>query len=385
MTTVFTPTLRLRADATTSSSYSTGSDGCVLCPTSQMSCPSCASNEVCNQRARTCSTCAENVCVASESSGGLSTNVGAIAGGVVGGVAVLALISLFLFYKYVYLKKHPRVDDMAMLDLEGENDDTGTNFDGLLTRNTVSSAEKTRPSAQRLDLSSSDTKNRRLLAYDSFMRPQARYSGRGGRKSPASTRSAPRNLGPYNDSDMSKRNSVATTISTTNALNILPIAYIPGVTVRPTKNNTQSIYSYETELIFSDINAIESASIVAERAQPKLTMTAIRAQPKLVNVQRIDEDEEEEEEDWANDTNGKTDLVEIGTRAVDSLGATYDPVSDDSDVDSDIGEINRANSVMRPEAHHDVDSEFKPPYHETERQDEESSAGSFILDIQRDN
>ncbi|EMG49816.1 hypothetical protein G210_5349 [Candida maltosa Xu316] len=171
----------------------------------------------------------------------------------------------------------------------------------------------------------------------------------------------------------SNRNSVATSFS--NASNILPIAYIPGVTVRPTKNNTRSIYSYDTDSLFSDLNTIENASIIGDvilanqntataemynhspdsqasgrsrnmqtqqevdqqqqQAQQQQqtsggTMTAIKAQPRLVNVDRIEEEEEDESED---------DL--------DDYGDIVPEESEDSDVDSDIGQITRATSVKK--------------------------------------
>lgn len=159
----------------------------------------------------------------------------------------------------------------------------------------------------------------------------------------------------------SHRSSVATSIS--NASNILPIAYIPGVTVRPTKNNTRSLYSYDSESLFSDLNTIENASIVGESignhgqaasAAPNgangngvsvntspATMTAIKAQPKLVNVDKIEE--EEEEEDFNEEDEDSFDI--IPHHGFDTKTSRDD--TDDSDVDSDIGQITRATSVKR--------------------------------------
>ena len=194
----------------------------------------------------------------------------------------------------------------------------------------------------------------------------------------------------------SNRNSVATSFS--NASNILPIAYIAGVTVRPTQKNTQSLYSYDSDSIFSDLNTIENASIVNDvvmvgnnpkqsnvdtHEPPSLhtsqgqqisgpaTMTAIKAQPRLVNVDRIEEEEEEEEEEDYEDDNDYNDfeggeVVEghygqnFGNRGTVQGSQNIIPVrintvtagngavdTDDSDVDSDIGEITRATSVRR--------------------------------------
>lgn len=328
-------------------------------------------------------------------------------GGVVGGLVVLALlIGGLWYYKRVYKKKHPVLeDDLAMDDYKTDLEDSDTRS----PRNTLSSGEMEgvagagggnrpgpRPQARRTDSNNSLKKNHRISSYESFMRPQARYTRRGGAhlaKGGRGGRSQAqlRKMSPYGDNDSSKRNSIATTISTTNASNILPVAYIPGVTVRPTKNNTRSLYSYESDSIFSDINTIENASIVAEKngqLKPS-TMTAIRAQPKLVNVARIDEGDEEEDDEIEevhdnNDTtwNSQTkDSIVTTTHALDDLTHTLDHHSDtdaDSDVDSDIGEINRATSVRRP--HGEV---IAPPQILIDGEDDHDdlSAGSFILDI----
>lgn len=386
--------LRPRATSTDKSSL-TGSDGCLVCPSSIDPCPSCPANQVCHQISRTCDQCPKNVCVDSSrlSSGG-GTPVGGIVGGVVGGVVVLALILGGLwYYKKVYRKKHPMLeDDLAMDDYKTDIEDLDTRS----PRNTLSSGEMegaaaarpVRPQARRTDSNNSLKKNHRVSSYESFMRPQARYARRGGAlaRGRARGQAQNRNLLPYGDNDSSKRNSIATTISTTNASNILPVAYIPGVTVRPTKNNTRSIYSYESDSIFSDINTIENASIIAERTgQLKLaTMTAIRAQPKLVNVARIeegDEEEEEDEEEHNTTWNSNKDSIVTNTRVVNELTNTQDHNSDsdvDLDVDLDIGEINRATSVRRPEG-----QVVAPPQIliDGDLEQDDLSAGSFILDI----
>lgn len=382
-----TKTLRPRDSEASSTSYETDASGNLVCPTDTSTCPTCPSNQECYQQARTSTSCAKYVCVDKTLSSSSSVPVGGIVGGVVGGVALLCALA-FLYYKYYWRKKHPKLNDLALSEIDTERPLLAAAADD------AQSGEKgERPVARRVGLSNSVTKNHRLLAYESFMRPQARYTKRTGSGSSgsnsavgtagASGGSARRyELGPYSDNDMLKRNSVATTISTTNASNILPIAYIPGVTIRPTKNNTRLIYSYETDLIFSDMNAIENALIVADRngAHQKSTMTAIRAQPKLVNVARIDEDDEDEEEDdttnWdqkAKDLSVGTALYTVNTSSVNvhNSGAESEP---DSDVDSDIVEIGRATSTRRPREVL-VDTDLI----NLEHQDQES--GSFILDI----
>lgn len=387
-----TPDLRPRE--VSASADPTDSDGNLICPTEAVTCPLCPEGQECYQQARTPTTCAKYVCVDKESDSLSSVSVGGIVGGVIGGLVALAAIAL-AYYFFVYRKRHPPLsDDVAMSEM-----DTGSQVTGDATL-----GEKLeRPVARRVGLANSVTKQHRLLAYDSFMRPQARYNKRNG---PGSARTVRTDLSPYGDSDMTKRNSMATTISTTNASNILPVAYIPGVTIRPTKNNTRSLYLYESELIFSDMNAIENASIVADRNQ-KGTMTAIRAQPRLVNVARIEEEDENgnENENENEDASGSGNGVENGNQnqnqnqngsghenqngvpndngensawtwpkdlsentVLYTVNTTVEADSDvDSDVDSDIVEIGRATSTRRPR---DVESE------------EDQKSGSFILNIE---
>lgn len=323
-----TPTrdLRPREDSTASASSSLGT---LVCPTNA-SCPLCPAGQVCYQRVRTATLCEEYVCVGTSS--GKKVSVGGVVGGVVGGLAVLAAVGLIFYFQFVRKRRKQAALDLAL----GELDSSGAPFDDLLR-----DEKRERPKLVLAGLSSLATKNHRLLAYDSFMRPQARYARTGSSGSvphrtppSASTLAAstatpgatPTEEEPADYLSAGKRASMATTISTTNALNILPVAYIPGVTIRPSKNNTRLIYSYESDLIFSDFNAIDSALIVADRnsAAAKNTMTAIRAQPRLVNVVPIQEDDEAEDE------------------------AAHASASDpDSDVDSDIGEIHRATSTRR--------------------------------------
>lgn len=260
-------------------------NGCVICPTEQPSCPVCPHGQQCNQVSLTCSLCPSFVCVPRTKSAHTLPLVGAIVGGTVG--ALVLVVALAAFYFFYFRRRHTPHSDTALEELDSQLLHT------LLSEKTPALGDK----------------NRRLSAYELFMRPQTRT--RGPRRAPQKPA-------------LAKRNSIATTISTTNASNILPVAYIPGVTVRPTKNNTRLIYLYDTTSVFSDLNAIEGALIVQDREA-----TAVRAQAKLVNIERIDEEEETE----ANDTKGSS------TQTAWEL---------DLDVDSDIGEINRATSVLRP-------------------------------------
>ncbi|KAJ5549465.1 Membrane anchor Opy2 N-terminal [Penicillium frequentans] len=82
---------------------------CVSCSDTSPTCPSCATGYTCSMSSQSCDSCATTKCIASTSgsstpapSGG--SNTGAIAGGVVGGIAGLALI-LFLIYWFAIRKK----------------------------------------------------------------------------------------------------------------------------------------------------------------------------------------------------------------------------------------------------------------------------------------
>ncbi|ETS82200.1 hypothetical protein PFICI_07202 [Pestalotiopsis fici W106-1] len=87
-------------------------NGCVQCDTTSLSCPSCADNESCAFSTQTCSECPKAYCAADDSSDSDSSsgsgsgskatvssgpNVGAIAGGVIGGLAVIGIITYLVW------------------------------------------------------------------------------------------------------------------------------------------------------------------------------------------------------------------------------------------------------------------------------------------------
>lgn len=413
------------------SSYPTGSNGCVICPQNPPTCPKCNKDEECTMRAATCQQCPVYICLAKEKSGSSSVSIGGIVGGAIGGIVVLLLVAGVLYYRFIYRKKHPRLDDedMAMSDYEYDNsleDDTSSGNDkrdssisSPLDPQVGGALEKP---PQRRTNSGNNLANRRLSSYESFTRPKTRYNRRPKRVANsvggARTRTGQERLqgqGPYIDPQSLNRNSVATTISTTNASNILPIAYIPGVTVRPTKNNTRSIYSYETDSIFSDLDTLENASIIGdvmkannpglELRGKNATMTAIKAQPRLVNVDRIEEEDEDEDVSDEEPHQSAYRSSKANASSLSNLGqTTAEYESDDSDVDLDIGEITRATSVKRKQATVAQDREILldiPPPQQRHANDVAlsfmeappragdsasmaESTGTFILDIAKD-
>ncbi|WPK24405.1 hypothetical protein PUMCH_001678 [Australozyma saopauloensis] len=365
---------RDKESPTTTKTYPTGLDGCVICPSAAAVCPKCPSGQVCNQLTRTCSTCPEFVCVKGDGAVPGSKPIGAIVGGVVGGVgglAVIAMVCFFLYYKLIYRKKNPR---NSSIELDDEAEGSEAKY-----QDSESSYDRGGSKAPR---------SRRLSSYESFMRPP-RYNkrGQGSAAGSGSQLYEERSSGARGlNQDVSKRNSMATTVSTSNASNILPIAYIPGVTIRPTKNNTRSIYLYEAESINSEA---PDTSLVLQHLIVSLgnMMTAVKAQPKLINVARIEEDEEpEDSEDDSTNVNGSADgadepgpvdpfagLPKQELHRLDTLVETDG--ESDSDVDSDIGEIRRANSTRRHANQLEGDEQYDEDAEDT---------GSFIIPIMRE-
>ncbi|KAF9638796.1 putative membrane anchor opy2 protein [Lasiodiplodia theobromae] len=125
---------------------------CVQCPDETPSCPTCNDGEYCSQLLSSCTQCASAVCVKMDGSPGTEkksggTNVGAIAGGVVGGVAVLLIIT-FLVWKFYYKGKRRQYDESdhwSHMDVEqekGQNDFT-MRRDARASTHTVASMAST--------------------------------------------------------------------------------------------------------------------------------------------------------------------------------------------------------------------------------------------------
>lgn len=371
-----------RSESTTSTGlYATGTDGCVICPSTTSLCPKCPTGQVCNQLTRTCSTCPEYVCVKSGSGGTINGKpIVTIAGGIVGGVVglvVIVLAGLYLYYKLVYRKKNPRTANFEMGDdPDGFGSSEAKYQDSETSNGRLASSNGSRA-----------PRSHRLSSYESFMRPP-----RHNRLSSTPRLGVESRQTSYNELDLSKRISVATTVSTSNASNILPIAYIPGVTIRPTKNNTRSIYLYDVESISSEAQGADSSLITPQLVNlPRNMMSTARPQPRLVTVTRIDEDEEpeDEEEDTStaySSTKPGHDFTHMHSNPFEDLPAQHSirlgtlveaDAESDSDVDSDIGEIRRATSTRRqgiPESDHveDFDDTF------------DEDQGSFVIPIIRE-
>lgn len=93
---------------------------CVQCPDTTPSCPHCADDEICSQISQTCQQCSSTQCVKSSESGatnngqvgssGSKTNIGAIAGGVIGGVVFIVIVA-FLIWKFWLKGKRRSVEE----------------------------------------------------------------------------------------------------------------------------------------------------------------------------------------------------------------------------------------------------------------------------------
>lgn len=94
---------------------------CVKCPTETPTCPDCPGGEICSLVPQDCNACAHMTCIANPSPAPATdkTNVGAIAGGVIGGVAFMAVVMFFLWR--FWIKK--RREQQELEAEEWEEDD----------------------------------------------------------------------------------------------------------------------------------------------------------------------------------------------------------------------------------------------------------------------
>uniref|UniRef100_A0A060T9Y0 ARAD1D22726p n=1 Tax=Blastobotrys adeninivorans TaxID=409370 RepID=A0A060T9Y0_BLAAD len=173
--------------------------GCVKCDSSP-SC-SCAEDEQCTFSVQTCESCAKAICEKTDSSSSgdssgssSSSKAGPIAGGVIGGLAAVALVIGFLLWRYVY------------------------------------SARAKRKIAEKQAMEKGDSITPNLDAEDGYFEK----TSRGSRYIPGGTAGA--GAGRMSTTTLSSVNT-----SLTRGSNIIPIAYIPGVTGVANDKNNQNI------------------------------------------------------------------------------------------------------------------------------------------------
>jgi hypothetical protein len=102
---------------------------CVACPGTTPSCPSCSGGKVCSLVPQSCDSCAYTTCVDSnEATPHYSgPNVGAIAGGVIGGVLVAA-VAICCFYWFVIRPRRQKLEDEWEHEDQDQADDHKANF-----------------------------------------------------------------------------------------------------------------------------------------------------------------------------------------------------------------------------------------------------------------
>lgn len=117
---------------------------CLQCPDTTPSCPSCKTGEICSLVPADCNTCAYNVCIANPNPPPKSPgpNIGAIAGGVIGGVAGIAIIVFFIWRFWIKKRREQQEleaeeweeDDIAQQKAEHERRFQAFHTDGMSTR-----------------------------------------------------------------------------------------------------------------------------------------------------------------------------------------------------------------------------------------------------------
>lgn len=97
---------------------------CLQCSPGAPTCPDCARGEICSLVPQSCDECAHMVCIANPnpSPPPQRTNVGAIAGGVIGGVVFMS-IAIFIFWRFWIKKRRAQQEAEAE---EWEEDDIAT-------------------------------------------------------------------------------------------------------------------------------------------------------------------------------------------------------------------------------------------------------------------
>lgn len=99
---------------------------CVACPPGNPSCPSCKSNEICSLVPQSCDACAYMTCIANPAPApnvNSGPNVGAIAGGVVGGIAAISIVVFFVWFCWIRKRRQQQEEEWEAEEEEWENDD----------------------------------------------------------------------------------------------------------------------------------------------------------------------------------------------------------------------------------------------------------------------
>ncbi|KAK1081747.1 overproduction-induced pheromone-resistant [Friedmanniomyces endolithicus] len=99
---------------------------CLQCPDTTPSCPTCPKGQICSLVPADCNTCAYMTCITNPSPAPSNPgpNIGAIAGGVVGGVAAIAMIVFFVWRFWIKKRREQQErEGLAMGEWEGEEEE----------------------------------------------------------------------------------------------------------------------------------------------------------------------------------------------------------------------------------------------------------------------
>ncbi len=208
---------------------------CVTCNDTDLSCPTCSAGQSCVMISQTCDSCAKVYCqadsavtstntsvVTSTASEGYnkSTNIGAIIGGVIGGVAVITLIICFFIWRHYRLRKKIEKGEVTI-------DVQDTNING--NSNTIGNLGK--------------------LERGELVQIRASH-GMGQKNEIVNKRNTEEEI---DEGDISRDTTTSTILS--HASNILPIAYIPGVTIRPDSSFTATNSNLNNDISTSGLKS----------------------------------------------------------------------------------------------------------------------------------
>lgn len=255
---------------------------CVICP-EVPTCPACAADEICQLTTQSCNSCPQTYCqkvsvsptnatpiptstFTSTSSSSSSLSIGPIIGGVVGGLIAI-LVAVFLVW-WFYVR--PRRNNNIRLS-------TAT------TNTTITTRDGTNSAYEKNGLSgifySAGDQNSHYLDNGPIEPHHQQHI-------PIVSRSSS-NLQPPLFNNRETTISVSTT-SLNRSSNIIPVAYIPGVTTRANLDslNTNTLYGGRMSIASNDYRA--STAVISAA-----TMTAIQAHPNLVDIEHSDNDADE--------------------------------------------------------------------------------------------
>lgn len=190
-----------------------------------------------------------------------SSNTGAIVGGVVGGlVAILAVIALIWWF-YIRPKK-AKIQLSSHKALADNTAPNGPEYDNPFEKQQHLSTVAEEPA----------------LYMDNVSQNNSRSNSRSGTQNNSPN---PSNI-PYDRNTTFSQHSISTS-SLTRSSNVIPIAYIPGVTTRAAISPSLQPNVYESPMI--DRSSIASENYRGSTALiTATTMTAVQARPNLVEL-----------------------------------------------------------------------------------------------------